>query len=305
MNVNLNLNREITIEIVKFFFVNLTNSNDELIKKKKENKKKMEEGLEEVEIKNDELLYSTNYVNMDETKYIYCHTLFNNTQSKFKTWPKKTNISCYNCTHPFATTPVSIPHNYDFVTKKWELSGIYCSLACAKRAILEDNYHNVSTMITWLRLFARDVLRYKNLQTIQAAPPRYILKKFGGPYDIKTFRKRGTKGKRGVIKMSGNFVSWPMIMKSSKPFDIDKESGFEQRIVETNFPFPLFKNKNQKKNVIEEKKEKKNHLKKKSLYEKYIQKKTKVDEPQPKKKKLTLSSNDDTNQNDTLEMYLS
>jgi hypothetical protein len=96
---------------------------------------------------------------------------------------------CFWCCHKFAWSPVVIPISYDAYKNMYTCEGHFCSPECALSHVYADNKLSDSTK--WnrhslLRSLYRDL--YKE-RTLSPAPPRTLLRMFGGPLDIEQYRE--------------------------------------------------------------------------------------------------------------------
>lgn len=100
-----------------------------------------------------------------------------------------TQTSCFWCCHKFDWSPVFLPTAYDAYKNTYTCEGYFCSPECA----LAYNYADkkVSDSTSWNR---HSLLRslyaelYKDRQ-LSVAPPRSLLRMFGGPLDIEQYRE--------------------------------------------------------------------------------------------------------------------
>lgn len=97
--------------------------------------------------------------------------------------------SCFWCCHKFVWSPVVIPISYDAYKNMYTCEGHFCSPECALSHIYSDNRLSDSTK--WnrhslLRSLYGDL--YKE-RTLSPAPPRTLLRMFGGPLDIEQYRE--------------------------------------------------------------------------------------------------------------------
>lgn len=97
--------------------------------------------------------------------------------------------SCFWCCHKFDWTPVLLPLSYDAYKNLYTCEGHFCSPECA----LAYNYADkkASDSIIWNR---HSLLRnlYSELyktKCLSPAPPRTLLRMFGGPLDIEQYRE--------------------------------------------------------------------------------------------------------------------
>jgi hypothetical protein len=96
---------------------------------------------------------------------------------------------CFWCCHKFHWTPVYSPISYDAYKNMYTCEGHFCSPECALAYIYNDNRHSDSTK--WNR---HSLLRflYSELykeRTLSPAPPKTLLRMFGGPLDIEQYRE--------------------------------------------------------------------------------------------------------------------
>lgn len=101
-------------------------------------------------------------------------------------WNESTNIACWWCCHSFDNIPLGIP---EFINKdKFYLFGCFCSFNCMMAYNLDLNDYKI-----WDRQAniyqMKNKIDLENRYTIQPAPPRQVLKIFGGPLEIENFRE--------------------------------------------------------------------------------------------------------------------
>jgi hypothetical protein len=105
-------------------------------------------------------------------------------------WNKQTDIWCNWCCHPFTTVPVGLTESYCRSTQKFVMRDCFCSFNCAHAYNISLADHKV-----WERYAL--LTRLKNvifvgtdieLKRIIPAPPKKILKVFGGDRTIDDFR---------------------------------------------------------------------------------------------------------------------
>ena len=105
--------------------------------------------------------------------------------NKDKTWPEKTNISCWWCCHKFDNVPCALPYKYK--KDKFHVKGVFCSFNCAASYNFSLNDENVFERYSLLNLMYKK-LYYRKIIKINLAPPRESLKLFGGYLSIEEFR---------------------------------------------------------------------------------------------------------------------
>ena len=96
--------------------------------------------------------------------------------------------SCFWCCHTFGWPSVVLPISYDAYKNVYKCEGNFCSPECA----LAYNYADpkISDSTRWNKhslLGHLYSILYEN-KVLSPAPPRSILRMFGGPLDIKQFR---------------------------------------------------------------------------------------------------------------------
>lgn len=88
-----------------------------------------------------------------ELMYSMCNYVNSNNQ-----WPKTSNSACMWDAHEFTYMPWGIPESYDIKTKKFSLSGIFCSPNCALSHIIATE-KNTGTM--WEKISLLNLLYHK------------------------------------------------------------------------------------------------------------------------------------------------
>lgn len=96
----------------------------------------------------------------------------------------KTDIACWWCCHQFDTFPVCCPLKYDSKKDIFRVVGVFCSFNCAKS--FSSGESGFDTNGTNSYLYKRLT---NELKTIKKAPPRTVLKMFGGPISIEEYRE--------------------------------------------------------------------------------------------------------------------
>jgi hypothetical protein len=99
-------------------------------------------------------------------------------------WPQRTHLACWHDTEPFDTLPVPMPRRHDRQRGKYYVFGIFCSLNCAKKWMLEHPYQASDVML--FAQMAREVFGVHD--SIPPAPPVMRLQKFGGDMTLEQLR---------------------------------------------------------------------------------------------------------------------
>jgi hypothetical protein len=94
---------------------------------------------------------------------------------------------CFWCCHGFVGHQFVLPQYYDTYKNIYTCKGNFCSPECSLAYLYADN--TISDSTRWNKHILLNSL-YSSLYTegISPAPPRTILRMFGGPLDIKQFR---------------------------------------------------------------------------------------------------------------------
>lgn len=128
-------------------------------------------------------------------------------------WLEKTDVHCWWCCHQFDTLPIGMPLDFNTNTKKFRVRGVFCSFACMVAYKIDQRYRNKDSLIKYL---------YKKLTdgnggttSLPCAPPRCVLRMFGGDLTIDEFRSSTKENK--MYKM----IEYPMFMSKEYVEEID------------------------------------------------------------------------------------
>lgn len=103
-----------------------------------------------------------------------------------KEWPKTTSTYCWWCCHSFSNTPCALPEIY--IKNKFHVYGCYCSFNCAASYNFSLNDTEMWERYSLLNLLYCKINDTKFIK-INLAPPREILRIFGGYMSIEEFRE--------------------------------------------------------------------------------------------------------------------
>lgn len=103
-----------------------------------------------------------------------------------KEWPTKTNVHCWWCCHPFDTPPCAIPQKYH--KGVFHLYGCFCSFNCAAAYNFDKKYDHMWESYSLLHLLYKKMYD-KDFKKIIPAPPKEVLKIFGGILSIEEYRE--------------------------------------------------------------------------------------------------------------------
>jgi hypothetical protein len=101
-------------------------------------------------------------------------------------WPKSTDILCWWCSHTFNSVPVPCPTSYDSVRNRYKIIGLFCSWSCSAAYSIE-HYSSLSLVYKLKNEFC-DHDKVAGDDSIFIAPPKSVLKNFGGYMNIKDYR---------------------------------------------------------------------------------------------------------------------
>lgn len=108
--------------------------------------------------------------------------------NRTKEWPETSDILCWWCCHHFEGSPKCVPTSYNATLERFKVTGNFCSWNCAKAFVAYEKPKQLSNLSRLIQ-FVHGSGDY----SIPIAPPRYLLKAFGGTMDIEDFRKNDSK----------------------------------------------------------------------------------------------------------------
>ena len=165
-----------------------TISNSELIVKKN-NIIKEEEDNDEI---NNEIIEDINTCISNNDINKICYKKLKSIQYEYidanhkKIWLQNTQIYCMWCCHPFDGIPVSIPQKYN--NNKFYVYGNFCSFNCAASHIFSKNDDYMWKQYNLLNTLQKKISN-NNWKKIKLAPPKEVLKIFGGYMTIDEYRE--------------------------------------------------------------------------------------------------------------------
>ena len=134
--------------------------------------------------------------------------------------PHKTEIACFWCCHTFETPPCAIPSH--IMDELWHMYGNFCSPECAVAYLFKEK---IDSHIQWERyallntLYSQDAeVSVGSPQGIRSAPPREVLRFFGGCMEIGEYRAILHERKIRIDVMSPPMISIIQTM-DTKPID--------------------------------------------------------------------------------------
>jgi hypothetical protein len=134
--------------------------------------------------------------------------------------PQKTEIACFWCCHTFDTPPCAIPSH--ILDELWHMYGNFCSPECAVAYLFKEK---IDAHVQWERyallntLYSQDAeVPIGSPQGIRSAPPREVLRFFGGCMEIGEYRAILHERKLRIDVMSPPMISIIQTM-DTKPID--------------------------------------------------------------------------------------
>ncbi len=146
--------------------------------------------MESTHIEEEIIQEHTNKINKKNLKNIMVEFINSN---MYQEWPDQTNIHCWWCCHQFEGPPCTLP---EYIRRdKFYVSGCFCSFNCAASYNFNKNDNSVWERYTLLNLMYKKLYNLPFVK-IDMAPPREVLKMFGGYMDIEEFRNHCIKQDR-------------------------------------------------------------------------------------------------------------
>ena len=140
--------------------------------------------------------------------------------NRYQKLPEKTEIACFWCCHSFTSMPVAIPSH--ILDEVWYMYGNFCSPECATASLFKER---IDAHVQWERfallnsLYSDDAeVPAGSAQGIRPAPPREVLRMFGGSMDISEYRALVHEKRLRVDVLTPPMVSIIQTM-DTKPID--------------------------------------------------------------------------------------
>ena len=130
-------------------------------------------------------------------------------QNTIKVWAKKTHLCCWNDGLPFDSIPIPLPFSYDDVTQSYEIAGVFCSVACAKRYSIDKMGYRHGLQSMWMARICGLLFGDVSMADVMPAPPRNTLTQFGGHLDMSQYRSGQYNGT--IELLSRPMISYPVV----------------------------------------------------------------------------------------------
>jgi hypothetical protein len=158
---------------------------------------------------NEQILeYSNNNINNNYVVYDKLPTTFED----IKTWPKKTNLVCWNCHLAFEDIPVFIPNVLEPVSNKKlyrnsdkhpisiGVTGVFCAFGCAMNYVETRHYSMVTKTEAICKLKMLHKLFYgKPMKDISHYPPPSLMTRYGGSLSVEEYIEEKKKYRKENI----------------------------------------------------------------------------------------------------------
>lgn len=130
-------------------------------------------------------IYTKQYKKKEEDttsiiKILHCY------RGEKKELPKKTDVWCWWCCHPFDGIPRFIPTKHDHIRKRYKVIGNFCGWSCAKSFMYYDTNYLIKNNMVMLTNMIKEI--HGSYYDVKCAPPKSVLKNFGGTMSIEEFR---------------------------------------------------------------------------------------------------------------------
>lgn len=106
--------------------------------------------------------------------------------------------ACFWCCHGFSWTACVLPRSYDAYKNVYSVEGNFCSPECALAYCYADNKTSDSTKWSQHSMLSTIYSDMYKDRLLSPAPPRTLLRMFGGPLDIAQYREY-TSGDNYVV----------------------------------------------------------------------------------------------------------
>jgi hypothetical protein len=127
--------------------------------------------------------------------------------------PDSTDVACFWDCHAFRGHPCVIPVSIE--EGIWRVYGNFCSPECAAAYLFNER---LDSSVQWERYALLNRLYANGEQSVRLAPPRTILRLFGGMLDISEFRAIVAERRMRVDVMTPPMISIIQVM-DTKPID--------------------------------------------------------------------------------------
>lgn len=133
--------------------------------------------------------------------------------NRTQTLPDHTDVACFWCCHPFRSQPCVIPTGIE--EEIWRVYGNFCCPECAAAHLFNER---LDSHVQWERYALLNRLYARGEESVRLAPPRTVLRMFGGTLDVSEFRSIVADRQMRVDVMTPPMISIIQVM-DTKPID--------------------------------------------------------------------------------------
>jgi hypothetical protein len=127
--------------------------------------------------------------------------------------PDHTDVACFWCCHPFRSQPCVIPTGIE--EEIWRVYGNFCCPECAAAYLFNER---LDSHVQWERYALLNRLYARGEEPVRLAPPRTVLRMFGGTLDVSEFRSIVADRQMRVDVNTPPMISIIQVM-DTKPID--------------------------------------------------------------------------------------
>jgi hypothetical protein len=127
--------------------------------------------------------------------------------------PDQTDVACFWCCHSFRNQPCVIPTVIE--EGIWRVYGNFCCPECAAAYLFNER---LDSHVQWERYALFNRLYAQGEESVRLAPPRTVLRMFGGTLDVSEFRSIVADKQMRVDVMTPPMISIIQVM-DTKPID--------------------------------------------------------------------------------------
>jgi len=136
----------------------------------------------------DAISYSDILISVEKNTERFNTDLLKDVLSKVRVEKYSPHTACFWCCHTFTWVSCILPISYDVYNNIYSCEGNFCSPECALAHLYSDNKLSDSTKWNRHALLNHMYSELYKTRTLSPAPPRSLLRLFGGQLDIEQYR---------------------------------------------------------------------------------------------------------------------
>jgi hypothetical protein len=136
----------------------------------------------------DVISYSDILISVEKNTERFNTDLLKDVLSKVRVEKYSPHTACFWCCHTFTWVSCILPISYDVYNNIYSCEGNFCSPECALAHLYADNKLSDSTKWNRHALLNHMYSELYKTRTLSPAPPRSLLRLFGGQLDIEQYR---------------------------------------------------------------------------------------------------------------------